>query len=296
MIRFFVIIISTILWINSYSQDGSLQKSVLKYPNGTVMAEATTLNGRKHGESRTYYPNGVLKTKNNWRNDVQIGETKSWYSNGFLNYEGSIKYGYENGLWRYYDELDCDSIYDLYYKYGKIDSVRYYGNKYRWREINLALIDFKFQFPTYLMDSMYVPDRFIGFWAMYPYELKKEIEFYSVIRFDKKIELDYFTYLKKDSLKLEDRLLLAKFFGAGRSYDPSVPSLDFDDFKLTQGELIQFNGIQSYAMTLFFTDIEVEFRAVIVPFSDGYQVISAYFNKDVPQVVRDHFFDSFQLK
>lgn len=272
------------------------EKVEQRYPDGTLKVEESFLNGRKHGESKTYHPNGALKTRSNWKNNIQVDETAEWYSNGFLSYKGSMKYGYEHGPWNYYDELDGDSLYTLYYKYGKIDSVRYHGDKYRWREINLASLNFKFQFPTYLMDSMVVPDAFTGFWAMYPYEAKKDVEFYSVIRFDKKIELDYFTYLKKGFLTVEDKLLLTKFFGAGSSYDPSIPNLAYDEFKLTEGELILFNEIQSYALTVFFTDIEVEFRAVIVPFSDGYQVISAYFNKNVSQESRDHFFNSFQLK
>lgn len=290
----FHLFLFTLSWGHAYSQD-QLEKIELRYPNGSLMVEGTSLNGQKHGISKTYYSNGVLKTRNNWKNDVQIGETTHWYPNGGLSYTGFLSNGLESGAWRYYDQLDGDSVYTVYYKYGKIDSVTYDGDKYRWRTINLPLVDFTFQFPSYLVDSAYTPGVFIGYWTMFPYENKKDVEFYSVMRFDKKMELTNFFNRKEGELTSEEWMTLTRLFGSGL-YDPSVPSLDFDRYKVLKSKLVPFNGKKNFELIILYTDLEVEFKAVIIPFSDGYQVISGFFNKHVPQEQRDRYFNSIQLK
>ncbi|MCP4686161.1 MAG: hypothetical protein GY867_12050 [bacterium] len=69
------------------------------YPDGTISAEESYKDGRKHGVWKTYYPDGTPCESESWENGRKHGEAIEWYHSGQMK-KRTI---YERGSWSAYE-------------------------------------------------------------------------------------------------------------------------------------------------------------------------------------------------
>ncbi|XZF16111.1 toxin-antitoxin system YwqK family antitoxin [Chitinophagaceae bacterium MMS25-I14] len=278
---------------SSCAQDNTrLKKIEISYPNGTPKIEAFEKDGKRQGESKTFYENGQLKTQNHWDNDIQVGKTTHWFSNGQLAFEGQVENGMTNGEWKYYDEADGKYIYSVFYKDGAVSSYRYEGEKYRWRKIDLGSLNITFDFPTFLMDSMRADGGFRGYWAMFPWSKKSEIEYYSVSVIPT-TENNPDKLLKQISDKKAD--IIPKLFHQSEE-DNMIPDVRADAFKVIVFEPMTFNNRPAYKIVIQFDELKVTLESMLLPIGNDLYMISAYFNNTVGQNIKKRFWESVEIR
>lgn len=110
-----------ILWISiektDFSEQSSYKISLIKkrgildysngykreyYPNNSIMAEYTLLNGNLHGKVTRYYPDGSVNEIENYNNGVQEGRYLHYDSNGKLQVEANFLNDQLHGLMKKY--------------------------------------------------------------------------------------------------------------------------------------------------------------------------------------------------
>ncbi|GEM_PF-1389266 len=282
-----------LLFISSCVNRNGLQPVIIKYPDGQVKVEGTKLNGKKQGVSRTYYADGQLQTENHWDKDVQVGKSTKWFENGVKKEEGHMLLGEQDGEWKYYDKLDGQYIYSVFYDKGKMVHYTFAGDKYRWRNIELSDMDITFSFPTYLMDGV-KEHTYTGYWAMYPWSQKKDIEYYAVIKTRFAVPKD----VLKSNIEgfTKDNADAMSMFLGGDANNPSIPNVWADRYEIKEHKAISFKGQDAFILHVYFSDLQVDFKSLIIPCRNSLQMITAYFNKDVPQAQRDRYFESVTIK
>lgn len=278
--------------IGCVNTDG-LRQVVLRYPNGQIKVEGTTWNGKKQGMSRTYFENGQLQTENHWDNGVQTGKSTKWFENGLKGEEGYMLFGDLDGEWKYYDKLDGQYIYSVLYDKGEMVHYSFAGDKYRWRNIELSDMDITFSFPTYLMDGI-KEHAYTGYWAMYPWTQKNDIEYYAVIKTRFTVPIDV---LKSniEGFAKDNAGVLSMFLGNDDN-NPNIPNIRDDRYEIKEQKAINFKGQDAFILHVYFNDLQVDFKSLIIPCRNSLQIVTAYFHKDVPQIQRDRYFESVTIR
>ncbi|MBX9448997.1 MAG: hypothetical protein KL787_04475 [Taibaiella sp.] len=296
LLRNIILTLFSLLLLNLYScgQDNSLEQIEIKYPNGQIKIKGTTLNEKKQGVSRTFYENGNIESQNNWDNNIQTGRTLKWFENGYKKLEGQLENGQETGEWKYFDKLDGEYIYSVFYKNGKEVDFKFSSDKYKWRRLELPTLDFIIELPTFLMDSFYAENTYSAYWAMYPWFNKNEVEYYSIIRTHFPIDNNM---LQNSIKELENgNLDFLDLLRNNSTNVSSIPNFNVDKFEIVKSQKININGRDAFELIFIFIDINVEFRTIVIPSGNNVQFVSAYFNKDVSQENRDRYFNSIDFK
>lgn len=283
---------------NSCSQNSTnekLEKVEINYPDGTPKVRATTLNGKRHGTSKTYYKDGTIETENEWNQNLQHGLSKRWHPNGKLYFEGQYKDHKSDGEWKYYNRDNGNYIYSVYYKGGERINVKWSDTKYNWTPHSYENFGIDFEFPNYVVDSINQQNLIIQMYTMYPSFSKSDIEFYSISRTSNQIiSIDFDSIMKgfsKDNLTNELSVLYAQ-----ASEDPTIPNILKDNYTLTPVKTKRSGKYKTYEFSLIYTDFDIELRQLIFKTEDYMYQVSAYFNNETPKEIRDRYFNSIKIQ
>ncbi len=271
---------------------GELKEVRLYHPNGALKVKATELNGEKHGLAQTFYDNGIQRAETHWKNGIQTGETKRWYRNGKLDYTGFVE-GQETGEWKYYDDLDGKLVYSMTYQNGVIKDYHIPENKYHWRKITMGGYKIDVQFPLPIMDSLTISESMKGCFTMYPYRSKRELDYYGLFTYDKNI-LTYDPDVLFSDFKVE--YLWDNLGSIFYSADTSRPSFISDKCSLVTAKKITLKSHPAYELKVLFTDLELSFECLLIPYEDRYYLVFGYFRKEVSALDRAHYFSSVSFK
>lgn len=281
--------ILNVIYFLSAQNATKLNKVTLYHPNGKLKVLAFEKNGMKHGISKTYYENGQQKTEKNWQNDIENGKTTFWYKNGFKNYEGQIDNGLESGEWKYYDDIDGKYIYSVFYNKGKIIDYKYIEDQYRWRIKNLKSINILAEFPN-TIDSLISPGIMSGYWAMFPYKNKTDLEYYLVGEMPMALSNDEFNKSMNSVQTGESDILLQLFKNSVN--DTTTPNIFHDKYSWDSFEKVKINNIEGYKMIITYTDYELKFESFFSLINNKFLLFSIYYPKSTGTANRERFFNS----
>lgn len=281
-----------LLGITACVQSNRLQKVEIKYPNGQLKIQGTILNGQKHGLSRTFYANGQIQTKNNWENGQQVGKSEKWFENGYKNAAGQMANGNQEGEWKYYNDLDGKYIYSVFYKNGVFVDYKFSDNKYNWRTVNIEKLAFTVELPSPIFDSTHITNGVIGYWTLYPWVTKKDIEYYGLIH----------TSFQVDKEALKENIA---HFGSNPQNDMNLllssgindtPNLVEDKYQVVEHKPINLGAYEAFVIEIYFPELKVTFKSYYIPNKNGLQLVFGYFNELVSEENKNRFFESIKFK
>jgi len=144
------------------------------------------------------------------------------------------------------------------------------------------------------MDSISIPNVFDGYWTMFPWVKKNDIEFYSVAKTPLGISKNDFDLSMKNLNKEQKDFLNILYHNAVT--DSTIPNFNVDQYEITQSKKFLINEIEAYKLNIRFTDYNLDLNSVLIPIKNDLYIVSAFFNATVKDSIRTKYFDSIVIK
>ncbi len=85
------------------------QQRVVDPSTGQVLLEAERVDGRLHGEFRTWYPNGEPREEGRWEQGLPVSVRTRWHATGHMAEQGAFVDGLREGPWpSWYEDGQCE--------------------------------------------------------------------------------------------------------------------------------------------------------------------------------------------